>query len=309
MLGFLFLQHLGKKAEANKNQKLKRQLDSKMYVECVEFLKNKINYYSNNEFQKGSCESINWVKYYKHYTGCTPNKQSKIDQLAIKLISMTFLQSDLYTIYNSKLNFSLAIKKMLMEKEAFLYSMERQKELEIKIINAENNRLNTSAQYQLNKAIEKENELSKLNKLEQTKMSELSNEQLLKIDMIGTPTISELNMQGILYNKFSLNDRVNCNVYMKIYKYYYVVTSCPGRGKKTGTSFRFEKFETREEAINNAEILFNEEIAYQTNYIKEQANDIRRLARERENVNTDISNVRRIMGLDNSDNNLDGDIF
>ena len=286
-----------------------RKVTTKQFAFSVSFLERKIAYYKQMNFQKGTIESIEWVEHYIHSINCKPKWQSKMDNLATELIILTFRQTDIYKLYEYQRTQSigLSIEKFLLEQRHKLISLKRQREFEIKVDSCP--KPVSIYERRLNQAIKKEQEITIRNEKEKSLMASLDEEKLSKVNAIGNPTLKELMAQGIIESLFSETDFVNVAVHCKIYGKYYLVVSCRERYNITGSSYIAIPYANREDAINDMEKYFQDEIKLSKNYKEEQLKKTQKREKQINNSKVDISNVTKAMGLTESDEDLDGNIF
>lgn len=308
LMYYIFKQIADRQRQIEINTRWNR-IDTKHYAFCISFLERKIKYYKEMNYPKGTVESVEWVEHYIHYVHCKKSWQSKMDKLATELILLTFEQSDIYKLYNYQKRFgeSLSIEKFLLEQRMRVPGLKRDREFAIKIEKL--SKPTSVSERELNKAIEREEKIKERNKKEQSLIESLSQEKKDKINAVGKPTFDELFAQGCLENLFSGEYRANVAVHCKIYGHYYLVVSSIARARVTNSNFLIIPYNNREDAINDMEKYFREEIELCRKYKEEQLKQVKKLENQINNTIVDISNVTKAMGLTKNDEDLNGDIF
>lgn len=283
-----------------------------IYYKSLTYIRDRIKYYNNHNYPKGTREAIEWVESFKYVNGLSMFKQSKLNRNLVKLIVMTCDQEFIYKLHelrNRCRNESMALMEFTEKLRLYLSNQKRSK-MSKAIFNENMMKIDESvSRGKLDMQMKKQQEIIELNNNEKKWLERASDKLKLKIEGKGTPTFMEVIEHGKIYSRTDMELNVSVTVTCKLYGYYWVMVTSRARYSITpDRNYEIIPYLTNEQAFQKAKEMFNKEVLLQLDINKKnEANEIKK-EKERAKVDIDISNVAKAMGIMESEEDIE-DIF
>lgn len=283
-----------------------------VYYKSLTYIKDRIKFYKANQYEKGTIEAISWFENFKFVNKLSTFKQSKFNRRLTQLIVMTCNQDQIYKLHEFRSRYndeSLALKEFTNNMKLYLSGEQRRKKSEAVIINNRAQISESVYRSELNMALRKQEEIIEINNNERAWLRKATIEDKSKIEAKGMPTYEEILRHGKIFSKTDSQLNVSVTVTCKLYGYYWVMVNSRARYSISNKHYEISPYLTGEQAFKKAKELFNKEIVLQLDYNKKENDKAIKKEKEKQKMNIDISNVVRAMGIEESDNNIDTDIF